>query len=195
MVGDWNCIRIELSGDGTKVGTKVGRSIHVVNFTFTLVDRPTAESLAGNYTLAILRTGEDYFDLAAGLQHITQEIKDLSHIKVNGEQYMIEYFMGGDWKFPAVVCGLNAANSDYSCVWCKCPSGDHWDMKKEWSVSDTTKWARTIEEIKSLSKQPHKKCIKTLIFSSIPIDHIIIDTLHFFLRIADLLINLLIIWS
>ena len=68
-------------------------------------------------------------------------------------------------------------------------------MKKKWSITDTTEGARTISDIESLSKQPAKKnfgCIKTPIFSSIPIDHIIIDTLHLFLRIADLLINLLI---
>ncbi len=102
---------------------------------------------------------------------------------------------GGDWKFLAIICGLNAANAEYSCIWCKCPSGDRWNTKKEWSISDTTKGARTISEIQSLSKEPARKkfgCLKMPIFSSIPIDHIIIDTLHLFLRIGDLLINLLI---
>ncbi len=86
-----NCIRIKLSGDGTKVG----RSLHVINFTFTFVDKPTAESVAGNHTLAILKTGEDYSDLCAGFQNISQEIKELSHITINDKQYTIEYFGGG----------------------------------------------------------------------------------------------------
>ena len=70
-----------------------------------------------------------------------------------------------------------------------------WNTKKEWSISDTAKGVRTISEIQSLSKEWARKifgCLKLPIFSSIPIDHIIIDTLHLFLRIADMLINLLI---
>ena len=45
----------------------------------------------------------------------------------------------------------------------KCTSGDHWNTKKEWSILDTTKGARTISEIQSLSKQSAKKnfgCLK-----------------------------------
>ncbi len=60
--------------------------------------------------------------------------------------------------------------------------------------TDTTKGARTLEEIETLSGQSSKKnfgCLRKPIFS-IPTDHIIIDTLHLFLRIGDLLINMLI---
>ena len=49
IVKDNNCVRVKLSGDGPKVG----RSLHVINFTCTLVDKPTAESVAGNHTIAI----------------------------------------------------------------------------------------------------------------------------------------------
>ena len=44
-----NQLRIKLSGDGTRVG----RGLHVVNFTFTLVDEPEARSVSGNYTIGI----------------------------------------------------------------------------------------------------------------------------------------------
>ena len=92
LVKDKNCIRVKLSGDSTKVG----RSLHVINFTFTLVDKPTAESVAGNHTLAILKTEEDYYDLCARFKNIAQEIKELTQIRVNDKQYRIEYFLGGD---------------------------------------------------------------------------------------------------
>ena len=105
-------------------GTEVGRSLHVINFTFTFVDKPTAESVAGNHTLANLKTGEDYSDLSAGFQKISQEIKELLHITINVKHYIIEYFLGEDWKFLAIICRLNAANAEYSCIWYKCPSGD-----------------------------------------------------------------------
>ena len=82
----------------------------------------------------------------------------------------------------------------YSCVWCKCCTGDRWDMTKSWSFTDTSQGARTISEIETLSKKPASKCLGCInipIFKSIPIDHVVIDTLHLFLRVTDLLINLL----
>ena len=48
LLRDNNCIRIKLSDDGTQLS----RSVHVINFTFSFVDRDTAESVAGNHTLA-----------------------------------------------------------------------------------------------------------------------------------------------
>ena len=66
----------------------------------------------------------------------------------------IELFLGGDWKFLAIVCGLDSATSQYSCVWCKCPKSERWDMSCEWSITDSKKGARTIEEIAQKSKLP-----------------------------------------
>ena len=43
-------LRVKLLGDGTKVS----RSLHVVNFTFTVVDTPTATSVAGNHTIELV---------------------------------------------------------------------------------------------------------------------------------------------
>lgn len=97
-------------------------------------------------------------------------------------------------KFLAIVCGIEAANAKYSCVWCKCASGDRWDMSKEWSAFDISKRARTTDEIVKCSKQPKSKrfsCCQSPVFDFIPIDHVIIDSLHLFLRISDLLTNLI----
>jgi len=66
----------------------------------------------------------------------------------------------------------------------------------DWSLSDVSKGARTIYEIKTRMNKPIKErfgCDNIPIFESIPIDHVVIDTLHLFLRIGDLLINLLIL--
>ena len=46
-------IRINLSGDGTKIGKR----LHVVNFTFTRAKRHTYE---GNHALAIFQVEESY---------------------------------------------------------------------------------------------------------------------------------------
>lgn len=60
-------IRIKLTGDGTLIG----RELKVINFAFTIIDEEEkAQSVAGNYSLAILKTGESYDDLAKGLQDL-----------------------------------------------------------------------------------------------------------------------------
>ena len=69
---------------------------------------------------------------------------------------------------------------------------------KKWSIRNTQEGARTIDEIKELSRLPKKGTekfgyIRQPLFPSISIDHIIPDTLHLFLRVCDVLINLLIL--
>ena len=53
-----NTIRIKLTGDDTQIG-------RVKNFAFTIIEEgEKAQSVSGNYSLAILQTGETYDDLA-----------------------------------------------------------------------------------------------------------------------------------
>ena len=191
-LGDGEKIKIKLTGDGTNIA----KSIHVVNFAFTLFNEGSAaNSPFGNHSLAIFQGPEDYNSLKTSLADIVKEASELRSIKVRGKEHEIEYFFGGDLKFLAIVCGIEAANAKYACVWCKCSNCDRWDMSKDWSAFDVSKGARTIDEIErcsKLSKARSFSCCEIPVFKFIPIDHVIIDTLHLFLRVADLLINLLI---
>ena len=185
-------VQIKLTGDGTNIG----RSVHVVNIAYTILnDLTSVSSPHGNHSLAILKVPENYDSLEKSLADILKEAEELQSIEVNGHTHNIEYFLGGDMKFLALVCGIEAANGNYSCVWCKCHSKDRWDMTMDWSAFDCSKGARTISEIESLLLKPKTRrmgCSRHPLFKFIPIDHVVIDTLHLFLRIADLLINLLI---
>ena len=58
-------------------------------------------------------------------------------LTVDGKVYKIQFFLGGDLRFLAVVCGVEAANDDHACVWCKCPKIKRSDMKEQWSITDT----------------------------------------------------------
>jgi len=49
---------------------------------------------------------------------MVEEARDLQAMKINEKILKIVFFLG-DWK--ATVCGLDAANSEFSCIWCKCP--------------------------------------------------------------------------
>ena len=191
-LGSDDVIQVKLTGDGTNIG----RSVHVVNIAFTLLnDQSSVSSPHGNHSLAIFKIAEDYNSLKLALDDILKEASELKTVQFNGNTHTIEYFLGGDMKFLALVCGIEAANARYSCVWCKCPSSERWDMTKAWSAFDSSKGARTIAEIEILRKKPKSQrlgCSQSPLFNFIPIDHVVIDMLHLFLRVADLLINLLI---
>ena len=90
----------------------------------------------------------------------------------------------------AIVCGIDAANADYACVWCKCSKDKRDDMTTEWSLTDKQKGAHTTEEITENSTfGKHSKerynCSHVQLFPFIPIKWVIIDTLHLFPHISD----------
>ena len=96
----------------------------------------------------------------------------------------------------ALVTGIDAANSRYACLWCKCPEEERHRMDLEWSLVDIVKGARTIEE--TLTNSTHPKSRKKYnvssrpLFPTIPLKRVVIDPHHLFLRVTDNLINLLI---
>ena len=185
-------IKIKLSGDRTNVGKR----LHVINVTFTILEEGSKAMTAdGNHIIAIINVPENYENLAVALADIRSEVASLTQLKVEGSLYKLEWYLGGDWKFLACVCGLGAATSNHPCIWCKCPLYNNYDGSKEWSLSDLNKGARTVAEIEkaSSSSRGEKFNVKNSpLFPSIPISRVIIDSLHLFLRISDNLINLLI---
>lgn len=100
------------------------RGFSVVNVAFTILeDGQQSCSAAGNHTIAILKVSENYDELAAGLHDILQEARDLEIVTVEDKVFKLEYYLGGDWKFLALVCGLESAMSEYSCICSKGKGG------------------------------------------------------------------------
>ena len=86
-------MRVKLSGDGTRIGKR----LNVVNFTFTLIDEGyKAYACEGNHILAIFKDEEDYNSLKSALADIIREVENLGSIDVNGTTFNIEYYLGGD---------------------------------------------------------------------------------------------------
>ena len=105
-------------------------------------------------------------------------------------EYEIVYYLAGDYKFLLEVLGLAAAHSTYSCIYCTKPKTKYHDC----SVIGQT---RTIEDIIQNSNKPDSSktkfgCKREPIFKAIPLDRVLIDTLHMFLRITDRLIEQLV---
>lgn len=186
-------IRVKLTGDGTQIA----RGFTVVNFAFTILEEETHGAASGNHSLAIFKVAENYDDLAAALQDIISEAKDLELLTIEEKVYNIQFFLGGDWKFLAIVCGLESATAEYACIWCKCPKRQRYDMDLTWSLLNSDKGGRTINEIANKSKLAKSNknrfnCSREPLFPFIPMTQVVIDSLHLFLRISDVLINLLI---
>ena len=182
-------VRIKFSGDGTRAGVKK----HMINVSYTIVDEKTCASERGNYLLAIVQCPETGEDIHKALKILIQEFNALNSVVINGREIRIEKFLGGDLKFLNQVTGIGGFAGLFSCLWCKCPKLDRSDMTKEWSMTDVSKGARTVDEITACSKKPKSNktrfnCNASPIFPSIPIAKVIPDTLHLVLRMMDQLV-------
>ena len=70
-------------------------------------------------------------------------------------------------------------------------------MTRNWSITDQSKGAQTIKGITEKSKlsktnKNRYNCCRPPMFPFITMERVVIDSLHLFLRISDVLINLLI---
>ena len=88
----------------------------MVAFTFTLLDENQACSAAGNHILAVFKQPESYDCLKLD---IIKKVEELKEVDVDGITSNVAYYFGGNWKFLAVVIGIDAAFSNYACIWCK----------------------------------------------------------------------------
>ena len=185
-------IRVKITGDGTQVS----RSMHILVIAFTILDgSENPNSPTGNHVIAMLNAQEKYENLSESVKDISEEIKSIKSITIDGHKFEIEFFMGADMKYLAICAGIQSANATFSCIWCKCPAEKRHDTSQSWCTIE--EGARTIKEIQDLAIEKKKDlkygCIHQPLFPSIPISCIIPDILHLFLRVSDTLINLLIL--
>ena len=134
-----------------------------------------------------MKAKDDYANIRDSLIYLREEMKNLSEVSVNGANYKIEYFIDVDWKFLATVCGIGPANPNYTNIWCNCPNHQRWDTSKTWIIT------RNVANIKENSKRRKFNCKHLPLFDFIKMHHVVIDTLHLFLRISDALIETLIL--
>ena len=130
----------------------------ILNFAFTIIDEGNkAHSASGNHCIAIFKEPESYSAMKLCLQDIVADINALSMIIVCEQAFEIEYYLGGDWKFLAMITGIDSASSTYACIWCKCPALNRYDTTQKWSIDDITLGARTIEENKRIAQSRSKR--------------------------------------
>lgn len=185
-------IKVKLSADGTNVG----RNHKMVNFTFTILNETNkAKTSSGNYTLGIANLEETYDDMIGPFNFITSTIKELDHITWQNRDISILYFFCSDWKLSATVFGLYAASSNNPCIWCTANKNDFHDMNMKFSITDPELFCRSKDQHENILNRKIKNHLGYKNPSLIPqfdYNKCVVDTLHMFLRISDVLIGLLV---
>ena len=118
-------------------------------------------------------------------------------IEINEHQYSIEPILCSDLKFLLLGMGLTGANEDYFCPFCYCSkkelkinSAKKWSIDRQWDKTNNqgNKCVEVCGQIAANKNYGHirkplqllrKLCIK---------NNIVVDTLHLFLRISDVLL-------
>lgn len=181
-----NSLKIKVSGDGTKVS-------RISNFVTLSMSFPDEVSNSADKikTVAILKCKENYEMLSVCCSPIIQEFNQLVKtpiINVNGKEYVLDIFFGGDMKWIQIFLGLCGATGNYACPWCHVSKVDRTDLTKEMMFYESREMKRT-----SLTLAEHSK---TKTYGSkypplIEIDpcKIVPDELHLLLRVSDILLT------
>ena len=137
--------------------------------------------------LAIVKAKDDYEGMKYSLHDLRKEMASLASITCQDASFKIEYFLGGDWKFLAKVCGIGQAYQNIACIWCLYAKNLRHDVEKNWLLNDDDphNLSRTVELITRDSKSRKNNCQHEPLFEFIAMDHVIINSLHLFLRISD----------
>eukprot|EP00731_Ephydatia_muelleri_P036301 Em0232g4a len=189
-------IKVRISGDGAKFS----RTSSFVLLSYAIL-MPVGRYLSGigNHTIAVVKGAEDYDTISTAFAATFQEIdglQQLGFVAVNGVSYNIELFFSSDMKFMLTMLGLNAANSIYACPKCTVHRDCRWDVSKPESYYSTT-MARTLVTLRRAfashgrTAAVHQGSVNCPL-TAIPVDHMMIDELHLFLRIFDVMLRNLI---
>ena len=105
----------------------------------------------------------------------------------------IAIFLGGDMKFLLTVLGMNAANANCACLYCKIEKKNRSDMSKPEKFYWSKEIVRTNQEMKLFCSKSKSNfgCIHPPLLK-IELSHVVIDELYLLMRICDVLLRNLI---
>jgi len=93
------------------------------------------------YSICLYIGKESYNSLSTVSAKFSYELEQLKngYRDPSGTVWLIELFFSGDWKFVALVLVLNAATSNYFCLYCNCHKDERYNMDKVWLNSKNTR--------------------------------------------------------
>ncbi len=114
-----NTINIRLAGDGTQIG----KNYSVLNFSFGFLDDITNEArmnpntVTGNLCLGLFKIiTEDYDSIKTALKEILESLATFDSMNIDGVDYKIEFWLGGDLKFLALVLGKCSSQFSFAIL-------------------------------------------------------------------------------
>lgn len=113
-------LTIKLCADGTNVSRKA--SIYILSF--SIIDQKnTCQTAFGHYLIGIFDISENYEDLKIALKEIVEELNNLTMIEIDVENtkkdFNINTKFSSDLKATSMLMGVNMANANYPCPFCK----------------------------------------------------------------------------
>jgi hypothetical protein len=191
-------IILKLAGDSTNIY----RGNKTLVISFSIINEMRCKSASGTYIVGIFCVDYENFDeVHKCLQIIKQDYYSLTQIEIQSKNknimnsYRIEKFLGGDWKYLAIILGINAANSNYFCLYCH--NRRHSVTKENYKIVEyrlTEKHGnnRTLAKAQEAVNNQAKEYgyLKMPIFDFIEFFKVIPDLMHLFNRISGKLCNL-----
>jgi len=158
-------------------------------------------SASNCHTIALCRTEEGREGIEKMLVPLMRQLVQIKNngIKIDNQKIDIDLSIAADWKFLALVMGLNAANSRWFCLFCLCQND-----QRSWTTVDwnSTQYQRTLKNLQGGkctdescrkgrgNSHPHGVIAECLLLEGLfDMDDILIDVLHQFLRMMDLLLK------
>eukprot|EP00732_Lithocolla_globosa_P001709 Lithocolla_globosa_v1_NODE_915_length_3086_cov_10.832728.p1 type:complete len:893 gc:universal NODE_915_length_3086_cov_10.832728:2856-178(-) len=181
--------QLKVSSDGASMSRTTSLEI----LSISLVQSEDNMSSHGTHTIAVVKGSESYDLLAQAFQKPFEQINKLiadKNIEVDGKKFELEFFLGGDYKFLALVCGIDSASADYCCVWCKIHKKNRFNM--DLNLAGLKRVLSEISQMCKKSKPDDRKGCAHPPLLNIPLDHVVMDELHILLRIFDRLMRNLI---
>lgn len=155
----------------------MGKYKGFVNLSVSAIDEPSPSSRTPQL-IGISDQKENYANLKETLHGVNSEMDRIQRegIEINGELVGFSFYLCADYKFLLLVCGFKEANSRYACIFCEAANCFY-------------------------HKKGHKRrakiakgdigVVRDYLFPAIPVDRIVIDILHLFLRTSDKLLLLI----
>jgi hypothetical protein len=132
---------------------------------------------------------ESYTEVKEDLSHLLAQIKEIKSINIDNKDFRVEFYGGGDMKWNLNVFGLNGANSDYACFYCKCNFKDALDFDKKYKIDRTLSESEKLNKLNT--KDEKKGYVRQPIIDFIEHYRVVYDTLHKNIRIIEKLLEVL----
>lgn len=184
-------VKVRIGGDGAPMS----RVTNYVTFSMEILNDDGAPKLSSRAltTLAIGEVQESYEDLDEALGPFFTELNQLikaGYIMVSDKRVSLEFLLSGDMKLILILMGLNAAHSNFACIWCKISKKERYDMSLSQDHYETEPMVRTLKETtENIGKKTQQYGVKYSPVISIDFNSICADELHVMLRIFDVLIT------